>query len=301
MVSIWSTFDLLKKVADTTDDVAQVVFDIISGEQIGIPRLTTCHKPKNVHRSICALEDIQCLHICRDELPIGLRPVYNTISEGLKSFDDSIELGISIKDIPMEDIMKAYTAVTSDSPLYYYSSHEISCRYNSREVWLCPKYRYSYEETIKINQQMQNVARKIGTKIDDDEFSTEEAVNKYLISNVKYENLPNCLAQYCDVALIQGKAVCKGFTMAASFLLNTLGIKCGTVQGILKESGEAHAWNVVVLNGKRYHIDMTNNRDASNRFAYNYYNMSDEQLSKTHSWTANTRCNDSSKARAIGW
>ncbi len=54
-------------------------------------------------------------------------------------------------------------------------------------------------------------------------------------------------------ALVNGAAVCQGYTMAYMYLLNRVGIKnyyCATDQ-------KNHAWNVVYVDGVPYHVDTT--------------------------------------------
>ncbi|MBR5769805.1 MAG: hypothetical protein IKX98_06835 [Clostridia bacterium] len=54
-------------------------------------------------------------------------------------------------------------------------------------------------------------------------------------------------------ALVGGKAVCQGYTRAYSYLLNYVGINNYSCP-----SDElAHVWNIVVLDGVKYHVDVT--------------------------------------------
>ncbi|WP_459195744.1 hypothetical protein [Wukongibacter baidiensis] len=50
-------------------------------------------------------------------------------------------------------------------------------------------------------------------------------------------------------------------------------------------SGWGHEWNIVNIDGKCYHVDLTWN-DADNELlpiSYDYFNISDEKISEDHS------------------
>lgn len=57
-------------------------------------------------------------------------------------------------------------------------------------------------------------------------------------------------------ALIDGVAHCTGYAESVSFVLDALGYKVKTVNGI-SSAGGAHDWNIVQLDGKWYELDTT--------------------------------------------
>ena len=82
------------------------------------------------------------------------------------------------------------------------------------------------------------------------------------------------------------KAQCEGIAKAFKVLLNTVDIKCIVVTGEAGKNGRTspHAWNIVNIDGKAYHVDVTWNIGASRRekVAYNYFNVVDEIMKKDH-------------------
>ncbi len=54
-------------------------------------------------------------------------------------------------------------------------------------------------------------------------------------------------------ALIHGKAACQGYAEAYAYMLMQLGIPCG----LCKSDFMNHAWNIVEIDGKEYHVDVT--------------------------------------------
>ena len=54
-------------------------------------------------------------------------------------------------------------------------------------------------------------------------------------------------------AFINKVAVCQGYTLAYKFLLNKLGVQSYACAS----NGLNHVWNIVYLNGEKYHVDLT--------------------------------------------
>ena len=78
-------------------------------------------------------------------------------------------------------------------------------------------------------------------------------------------------------ALVEGKAICGGYTQAMTLLLQACGIPATYV---MSEDGE-HVWNLVRVNGYYYHLDATWN-DTGDRGYHPYFNCSTEELAATH-------------------
>jgi hypothetical protein len=87
------------------------------------------------------------------------------------------------------------------------------------------------------------------------EFDKVTAINKYLIDRFEYDKSLKSNTAY--TALITGKAICQGYAMAAYKMFNLIGIENRIIVGEL--DGVPHGWNLVKLNGKWYHLDITNN------------------------------------------
>ena len=119
-------------------------------------------------------------------------------------------------------------------------------------------------------------------------------------------------------SLLNGSAVCSGYSSALQLLLNKAGIECLYVVGkvdsvlVLTNIRQPHAWNIVKLNGNYYHIDATwadnemglKSRDnkwydyfdvhGGRNVNYFHYLFDDASMSKDHEWdkAAYPPCND---------
>lgn len=97
-------------------------------------------------------------------------------------------------------------------------------------------------------------------------FEKAKAMHDWLVSNVDYVITDNCHTAYG--ALIEKQAVCDGYSYAYRLLMSALGFDCRVVYGY--SEGEAHAWNVVNLDGVWYQMDVTWDDPYVNGVSYGY-------------------------------
>ncbi len=85
-------------------------------------------------------------------------------------------------------------------------------------------------------------------------------VHDRLITHCHYsEDYDNENGRYADDdynaygALVGGKAICQGYTLGLSYLLDYVGINSYTCASDIL----LHAWNIVIVDGEKYHVDAT--------------------------------------------
>ena len=85
-------------------------------------------------------------------------------------------------------------------------------------------------------------------------------------------------------ALVEGIAVCEGYSEAFQHLLTQMGIECLIVIG--ESENQSHQWNMVRIGENYYHVDPTwNDTDVFAELGisnYFYFNMSDAMISVDH-------------------
>ncbi|MBP5303577.1 MAG: hypothetical protein J6Z00_01625 [Clostridia bacterium] len=86
----------------------------------------------------------------------------------------------------------------------------------------------------------------------------------------------SALAYSAYGALIRGKAVCTGYTLAMQLLCNYVNIPCYHIRGIAQ--GGDHMWNIIYLTGYPYFLDVTWDDDEDSGPLYSYFNVTDEIL-----------------------
>ncbi len=114
----------------------------------------------------------------------------------------------------------------------------------------------------------------------------EKAIHDYLLNRINYDY---SLAGYTAYAALKnGVTVCNGYVQLGYKLLNQAGIETKMVKGTLESNGtpKDHAWLLVKIEGKWYHLDPTLDDtlagDGGN--PYKYYNLSDAEIMDDHSF-----------------
>lgn len=101
------------------------------------------------------------------------------------------------------------------------------------------------------------------------------AIHDFLVQSAAYDNT---VTTY-DL-LMRHSASCSGYANAMENLLNTAGIKTKSI------GGAGHAWNMVLIDGKYYHIDATWNDNNDTDYNYNYFLLSDNEIQSLRSGPA---------------
>ncbi len=183
-------------------------------------------------------------------------------------------------------IKKILYAIQNDNPDIFWISGTFSYQYTGNKTTLKLNSILKKDEqkaaTKKLEQKVSEILSKISSS--SSEYEIELFIHDYIIKNCKYtesskisSNNPKIFTSYG--CLIDGSAVCEGFSKATQLLLNHSGIKCTTITGAKKD--ESHMWNIVKINGNWYHLDVT--WDATGALQqYNYFNVSDNLIKKDH-------------------
>ncbi|OHW61866.1 cellulosome-anchoring protein precursor [Andreesenia angusta] len=150
---------------------------------------------------------------------------------------------------------------------------------------------YDYEKS-KIESMKAEIEQKLSAaieKIKEPDMTPLEkvlAVHQYLVLNIEYDERGNAPIESHSIygALVDGKAVCEGYSELLTVMLERL----GEVDSFVVVSEEMlHAWNMVVLDGNYYHIDATWNDPTPDRegyVRYEYLLIPDSVMASDHQW-----------------
>lgn len=126
------------------------------------------------------------------------------------------------------------------------------------------------------------------------DYEKELAIHDYLISHCTYDDShllvferhgKNAVDPYGT--LIEGKAICSGYTSTFQMFMDMLKIPCKSIKATDK-SGQDHAWNMVELGGEWYYVDVTWDDpipDCDGRLiSHSYFNVTEEFMKQEHKW-----------------
>lgn len=153
----------------------------------------------------------------------------------------------------------------------------------SKMTFTCT-YRMPNASMLKdLNAKAKEVVANI-TSSSISQFEKERAIHDWIINNVQYGN-----SQYipCD-ALLSHSGNCESYAVLAQKMFNIAGIKSIIVGGTANNGtgNIGHAWNMVYIDKKWYHVDVTwdDSIFGGNSLEYDYFNITDSQIGKDHTW-----------------
>ena len=208
------------------------------------------------------------------------------IVEGIKAWQTSIdvsELGLTRDDIDngaVKSIINSHPEFISLSGGYTYWTSGSSIT----------KIQFTYLTNAKEEQQELDAAlQEVKSKIDTSGMSDEEIVlayHEYLTSTVAYAyedyfNGTIAANHGYDMygALVKHSCVCQGYAETMFYLLREAGLSCA----IASSENINHAWNIVKIHGKWYHIDATWDDpvwDMPGRSYHDYFLVSFDTMNK---------------------
>lgn len=116
-------------------------------------------------------------------------------------------------------------------------------------------------------------------------------LHDWLVSHIVYDSTLNQQTNNMYSALIEGSTLCQGYAQSFQLIAQRMGFTVVMVMG--DADGIGHAWNVVKLDGKYYHVDVTfddplPDGGSAGPVEHVYFLRSDSQLAENHVWDKNS-------------
>ena len=212
------------------------------------------------------------------------RELYRDILDGVRS----CQTIITVEESDTEVIGTVYEYLLCDHPELFWCTGEMTVTSYPFYAELKPTYLWTGETLEKRKKRVEKAAEECLAGVDEDatDYQRVRHVFRYLVDHVDY----NAKAKYNQSlysALVRGESVCAGYSKAAQYLLQQLGIPCIYVTGTA--NGQDHAWNIVRCDGMYYQLDVTfgdptysGDGKVKNNINYSYLCCTDEELYQDH-------------------
>ncbi len=210
------------------------------------------------------------------------KQAYDQVKDSVKQINTAVELFTHLDESEISDVINA---VYFDHPGYFWL--DTSYKYYLDDEGLVARIELEFNipaDKIKASKKKFNKAAKIvlkeAKKLETD-AEKEKYVHDYLLDNVSYVDDAG-LNQSAYSALVGKESVCAGYARAFQYLLLKLGIPCYTCVG--EANGEDHAWNIVIIDGIAYNVDVAWDDPESGNVPgeMSYYNVSGNIISLSH-------------------
>lgn len=184
----------------------------------------------------------------------------------------------------IDEAMKSdpYIQYTVKSYAFNYKGSNVSA-----EVHVTLSYRETKEQTDYVNRKVTNVLKEI-IKPGMTDHEKVKVIHDWIVLNLSYDTSLKKYTAYDG--LVTGSTVCQGYSLLAYRMLERVGIDNRIVEGTA--GGQLHAWNIVNLDGKWYHMDTTwddPTPDRKGKVSHSYYLLSDDEMARDHIWTGKSK------------
>ena len=224
---------------------------------------------------------------------------YGEIEKALGEMTDTVKLSTEPigQGLDEQDIDRIFQCVLIDHPEIFYTTGYTYTKYSRGDrtvgIDFAGTYSLPREEAVNKAEEIRGRASEWLSDIPSDasEYDKVKAVYEKIIFSTDYD-LNASDNQNIASVFLGNSSVCQGYAKATQYLLNHLGVMCTLVQGTV-DTGEAHAWNLVRVDGDYYYVDTTWG-DASYRMEdgsgqeelpeinYDYLCVTTQELLRTH-------------------
>lgn len=228
---------------------------------------------------------------CHDQLTGSEQIAYDAMLDCLTHLNESWNCG----SIPQETIQKAYDCLLMDHPEVFWSDGYtyVTSYVNNVISGHRVEFKYSMDRAQieranrEIYDSLMDTVRAIGRT--DASYETVKAVYEHLIKTCTYDELN--LDQGMYSVMVNHSGVCASFAKSFEFIMQCMGIPCTVVHGRLTQSSGmlgttlGHAWNIVNIGGRWYHVDVTSGLSVSSGSGavdYRFLCTTTDEICRTH-------------------
>ena len=212
------------------------------------------------------------------------RMAYDAMCAGFQTLAPAIRVP-RLDNAAMSDV---YQRLKLDEPRIFFVVG-FSYRFDPRgdHVELIPEYLFD-KSKIKMHRQAidKRIERLTAPLKGRTDREKEEAIHAFILENVRYDKLKKPYSHEIIGPLTQGVGVCEGIAKTVKVLCDAVGLEC--IVALSEANPEAgvkyrHAWNVVKIAGKTYHLDATFDNSLQRGMArYDYFNLDDKHIFRDH-------------------
>ena len=213
--------------------------------------------------------------------------VYRAMLHGLMELSDEF----LIPQVPTTDgnwLYDVFFQLRLDHPEIFWAVG-FKYRYykNSPNLILIPEYIFD-KNKIREHQKAlgARVDKLVRTAMKFSEWDKEKYVHDFICENIRYDKLKKPYSHEIIGPLTQGVGVCEGIAKTVKALCDAVGLPC--IVALSEAAPEIgvryrHTWNVVTVEGQRYHVDATfDNSLQRGMKRYDYFNLDYQHIFRDH-------------------
>nr|DAW19432.1 MAG TPA: Transglutaminase-like enzyme [Caudoviricetes sp.] len=218
----------------------------------------------------------------------GLNREEKSAYEQMRARFESLAPAIRVARLEPARLAEVYLRLKLDTPLLFYvTGYSYRFYPGAEHVELLPEYLFD-KGKIRTHQQaiaarIERLTRPLQGK---SQMEKEMAIHDFILDSVRYDKLKKSYSHEIIGPLTQGVGVCEGIAKTVKVLCDAMGVEC--IIALSEANPEKgvryrHTWNVLTIDGKRYHMDATfDNSLQRGTHRYDYFNLDDRHIFLDH-------------------
>ena len=218
----------------------------------------------------------------------GLNREEKSAYEQMRAGFESLAPAIRVARLEPARLAEVYLRLKLDTPLLFYvTGYSYRFYPGAEHVELLPEYLFD-KGKIRTHQQaiaarIERLTRPLQGK---SHMEKEMAIHDFILDSVRYDKLKKSYSHEIIGPLTQGVGVCEGIAKTVKVLCDAMGVEC--IIALSEANPEKgvryrHTWNVLTIDGKRYHMDATfDNSLQRGTHRYDYFNLDDRHIFLDH-------------------
>lgn len=248
------------------------------------PTATPAPTPAPTQQPSLAPVDPSGFFYYRSTLSAEEQAVYDAICRTVETQEEKTE-GLRLSG--ENRVHEIFELVMRDRPEYFWLDGSSSSSYfpdgNGYVVDFFPSYAMDRQQRDAMQQSVDQICGQLQGRFGSaSDYEKVKGVYEYLIDSSVYGD--DALDYSMCGILLHHRGVCNSYAKATQYLLQQLGIRALYVSGT--GSGEAHAWNIVLVDGAWYQLDTTwgdpVTDDGSQQKSFIYFCLTDEEMLRDH-------------------
>lgn len=218
-------------------------------------------------------------------MPRPMQEAYRALVPGLTE----VQSAVHIPRLTGEELSTLFFQLRLDHPeLFYIVGYSCRAAYNAESWEFVPEYMFP---KAKVKEHQKALKARVERLVRPMQPMTpperERYIHDFILENVRYDKLEKPYSHEVIGPLTNGVGVCEGIAKTVKLLCDAVELPCIiAISDRDRANGEKylHAWNIITLNGKRYHLDATfdNTLSKNGEKRYDYYNLDDKRIFRDH-------------------
>ena len=214
-----------------------------------------------------------------------LQDAYHALYTGLTE----VQSAIRIPRLGGEELSTLFFQLRLDHPeLFHVVGYSCRAAYNAETWEFIPDYMFPKAKVLEhrkaLRARVERLTRPMQSMTPEER---ERCIHDFILEHVRYDKLEKPYSHEVIGPLTNGVGVCEGIAKTVKLLCDAVELPCViAISDRDRANGEKylHAWNIITLNKRNYHLDATfdNTLSKSGVFRYDYYNLDDKRIFRDH-------------------